>query len=57
MSIFTETNYRQLLAAGLTPEHIDVSRLCTMCDTERFHSFRRDKEDGRPDGRRNRRYL
>jgi polyphenol oxidase len=38
-------NQAQLLRAGLTPEHIDVSEFCTLCygDGE-FHSFRRDKE-------------
>lgn len=40
----TEANYRQLLLAGLLPEHIDAPRLCTVCDHKRFHSFRRDKE-------------
>jgi polyphenol oxidase len=39
-----EANYRQLLLAGLRPEHIDASRICTMCDSERFHSYRRDRE-------------
>ena len=39
-----ETNYRQLLESGLLPEHIDDQRLCTACDAERFHSFRRDRE-------------
>jgi len=39
-----ETNARQLLEMGMNPDHIDVSSLCTMCETERFHSFRRDKQ-------------
>jgi YfiH family protein len=39
-----EANYRQLLISGLLPEHIDAPRLCTVCDPDRFHSFRRDKE-------------
>jgi YfiH family protein len=39
-----ETNFRQLVGAGLLPEHIDVMNLCTVCDPDRFHSFRRDKE-------------
>jgi polyphenol oxidase len=39
-----ETNYRQLLRAGLLPEHIDAPRMCTVCDPERFHSYRRDRE-------------
>lgn len=39
---------QQLSAAGLTRESIDVVPGCTMCDAERFFSFRRD---GRASGR------
>src|SRR5690242_6035498 len=39
-----EANDQQLLRVGLAPEHIDVPRLCTVCDPGRFHSYRRDKE-------------
>jgi YfiH family protein len=39
-----ETNYRQLLSAGLLAEHIDTLRLCTVCDAERFDSYRRDRD-------------
>ena len=39
-----ETNRRQLIDAGLAPQRIYVSDLCTMCLPEEFHSFRRDKE-------------
>ena len=39
-----DDNVRQLLEVGMNPDHIDVSSLCTMCETERFHSFRRDKQ-------------
>lgn len=39
-----EANRRQLLAAGLTGDHIDVSGLCTACDAAAFHSYRRDRE-------------
>jgi YfiH family protein len=39
-----EINRRQLLEAGVTPEHIYASNLCTMCQVEQFHSFRRDAE-------------
>jgi hypothetical protein len=35
---------RQLMDAGVTPERIYASNLCTMCRGEEFHSFRRDKE-------------
>ena len=37
-------NRRQLVEAGVTPERIYASNLCTMCRPEEFHSFRRDKE-------------
>jgi copper oxidase (laccase) domain-containing protein len=37
-------NRRQLMDAGVTPERIYASNLCTMCGGEEFHSFRRDKE-------------
>ena len=37
------TNRRQLIEAGVTPERIYASNLCTMCRAEEFHSFRRDK--------------
>jgi hypothetical protein len=39
-----EANRRQLMDAGVTPERIYASNLCTMCRCEEFHSFRRDKE-------------
>jgi purine-nucleoside/S-methyl-5'-thioadenosine phosphorylase / adenosine deaminase len=38
-------NQAQLLEAGVAPERVDVSDLCTVCYGEgEFHSFRRDKE-------------
>jgi YfiH family protein len=40
----TETNRRQLLDAGVTPQRIYASNLCTRCRAGEFHSFRRDKE-------------
>jgi len=39
-----EANRRQLLAAGLSPEAIDGTELCTACNAEEFHSYRRDRE-------------
>ena len=39
-----EANRRRLMDAGVTPERIYASNLCTMCRGEEFHSFRRDKE-------------
>ena len=35
-----ETNRRQLLAAGVASEHIEMSALCTGCHTDRFFSHR-----------------
>jgi hypothetical protein len=37
----------QLLAAGLKPEHLDQSGLCTRCGPAEFFSYRRDKTTGR----------
>lgn len=37
-----ESNYRQLLAAGLTPDHIESSGYCTGCRTDLFYSHRRE---------------
>lgn len=37
-----DANRTQLLEAGVTPERIYASNLCTMCLAEEFHSFRRD---------------
>jgi YfiH family protein len=37
-------NRRQLIEAGVAPERIYSSRLCTFCNGEQFHSFRRDRE-------------
>jgi YfiH family protein len=37
-------NCRQLTEAGVTPERIYASNLCTMCRAEEFHSFRRDQD-------------
>jgi YfiH family protein len=40
----SDANRRQLLEAGVTPERIYASNLCTMCLARDFHSFRRDGE-------------
>jgi polyphenol oxidase len=37
-------NRRQLIDAGIEPGRIYVAGLCTQCNPEDFHSFRRDKE-------------
>ncbi len=35
-----ETNRQILLSAGVRPENIDVSELCTCCNSDTFHSHR-----------------
>ena len=37
-------NRRQLEQSGVTPARIYASHLCTMCESDRFHSYRRDRE-------------
>ena len=39
-----ETNRRQLVQEGIPASQIVLSGLCTCCDPERFHSYRRDRE-------------
>jgi polyphenol oxidase len=38
-------NARQLEQSGVTRERIYASNLCTMCRSEEFHSFRRDRDE------------
>ena len=38
-----EVNRRRLLQLGVKPENIDVSSDCTVCDTERYWSYRATK--------------
>lgn len=40
-------NFSQLIDAGIPGAQIECLGLCTVCDQERFHSFRRDRSDGR----------
>ena len=40
-----EANRLQLVAAGLGPERVQVSTLCTRCRSDMFHSYRRDGDD------------
>jgi len=40
-------NRRQLLNAGLLPEHIETSPACTACETARFFSYRAERCSGR----------
>ena len=37
-------NRRQLVLAGVPPDRVYSSGLCTQCGVQDFHSFRRDKE-------------
>jgi polyphenol oxidase len=37
-------NHAQLERAGVSAGHIDTLARCTKCETELFHSYRRDKE-------------
>jgi YfiH family protein len=39
-----EANRLQLIAAGVPPERIQVSTLCTRCRDDMFHSYRRDQQ-------------
>ncbi len=39
-----DANRRQLTDSGVESSHIDMTALCTFCDADRFHSYRRDKE-------------
>jgi YfiH family protein len=38
-----ESNRSQLIAAGVQPENIHIAPLCTMCRTDLFFSYRREK--------------
>ena len=38
-----EVNRRQLIGAGVNPDRIHLSGLCTCCQSADFHSYRRDK--------------
>jgi polyphenol oxidase len=38
-----QTNYNQLLLAGLQPAHIEASTLCTGCHTDQFFSHRMEQ--------------
>ena len=37
-------NRKQLEVAGVSPQNIEASGVCTFCDAERFFSYRREKE-------------
>lgn len=40
-----QENAAQLIAAGVAHGRISLARSCTVCDREKFHSWRRDRED------------
>lgn len=40
----SEANRRQFLEAGLAADQIYSANLCTMCMSDEFHSFRRDRQ-------------
>jgi YfiH family protein len=42
-----EANRAQLVGEGVPASQIEVLSHCTCCDAEQFHSFRRDKGNGR----------
>lgn len=42
-----DANRRQLVQAGVSAKRIESLDLCTVCDPDRFHSFRRDRGNGR----------
>ena len=44
---FWAVSIDQLCAAGLRPENIEVSRICTRCANDRFFSYRAEKTTGR----------
>jgi len=39
-----EENRKQLVGIGVAPERVYLANLCTQCNPDEFHSFRRDKE-------------
>jgi polyphenol oxidase len=44
---FWTISRRQLEEAGLRPEHIEIANRCTVCDSDRFFSYRSAKVTGR----------
>jgi YfiH family protein len=44
---FWEMSRDQLTAAGVREDHIEISRLCTRCHSDRFFSYRAEKRTGR----------
>ncbi|MBI4066312.1 peptidoglycan editing factor PgeF [Candidatus Gottesmanbacteria bacterium] len=38
-------NYRQLIEAGISPDHIDAPPTCTSCQNNEFFSYRKDSKE------------
>jgi YfiH family protein len=38
-------NFRQLIEAGVLPEHIDAHPMCTSCQIDEFFSYRKDTKE------------
>lgn len=38
-------NYRQLIEAGVSPNHIDAPPTCTSCQNDEFFSYRKDSKE------------
>ncbi|MBI3342631.1 polyphenol oxidase family protein [Candidatus Gottesmanbacteria bacterium] len=39
------SNYRQLVEAGVSPDHIDAPPTCTSCQNDEFFSYRKDSKE------------
>lgn len=44
---FWKISTHQLLEAGLSPKNIEISKICTKCNSHLFFSFRKKKQTGR----------
>ncbi len=44
---FWKMSVDQLVAQGISPDHVEVSGICTACHTDRFYSYRNEKKTGR----------
>ncbi len=38
-----EINRKQMIAAGILKEHIEMSGICTACEVEHYFSYRREQ--------------
>jgi len=44
---FWKISFHQLLNAGLSPQHLEISNICTKCNSHLFFSFRKKNQTGR----------